>query len=227
MTKINVVFDFDGSLATSFVGGLMFRGYTDELEVKKASHRFQSEQTSLRQYQEEVFNLSTESPAEMSTRAADGASLRPLSSEVCNQVWDSGGTVAVASAGLDFYIQPVLDKANLSRIKVNSGKITSDTSKLPPFRYDYPSWNDSCEDDWVTCKCKVINDLKPSGEVVFVGDGTGADVCAATNAADKVFATGRLLSYCNENGIAVEEFGDNFEPVLSYVTSKTTANGAQ
>jgi len=73
----------------------------------------------------------------------------------------------------------------------------------------------------------VINDLKPSGEVVFVGDGTGADVCAATNAADKVFATGRLLSYCNENGIAVEEFGDNFEPVLSYVTSKTTANGAQ
>lgn len=227
MTAINVVFDFDGSLATSFVGGLMFRGYTDESKVEEASQRYRSEQTSLREYQEEVFDLSVEAPAEMSKRAAECAGIRPLAHEVSERVWESGGTVSVASAGLDFYIQPVLEKANLNRINIHSGKLISDSTELPPFRYDYPSWNTSCKGDWVTCKCRVINDLKPTGEVVFVGDGTGSDVCAATNAADKVFASGRLLSYCNKNGIAAEEFGDDFEPVLSYVESKTSSNGAQ
>lgn len=227
MARINVVFDFDGSLATSFVGGLMFRGYTPEIEVEQASERYRTSQTSLREYQEEVFDLSTQSPAEMSKRAARDAAVRSLAHEVCDRVWNSGGTVSVASAGLDFYIRPVLEAANLNRINIHSGKVVSDPTQLPPFRYDYPSWDDSCSGDWVTCKCKVINDLKRSGEVVFVGDGSGSDVCAATNAADTVFASGRLLSYCNENGIPSTEFNDDLGPVLSYVEEKTSANGAQ
>ncbi len=230
MGSINVVFDFDGSLATSFVGGLMFRGFTPKVEVEKASKRFNSNVTSLREYQEEVFDLVSESPADMSKRAVEGASIRSQAHEVCEQVWKTGGEVAVASAGLDFYIQPVLDNSELGRINVHSGKVVSNVTELPPFRYDYPSSDDQCEGDWITCKCKVINDLKSEdneSEVVFVGDGTGPDECAAKNAADTVFATGRLLSYCNENQIPATEFGDDFGPVLSYVVSKTSANGAQ
>ena len=227
MARINLVFDFDGSLATTFVGGLMFRGYTDQAKVEEASQRYRQNLTSLREYQEEVFDLSTETPEAMSKRAVEGANVRSLTREVSEHVWNSGGTVSIASAGLNFYIQPVLDNADLSRINVHSGKVISDSSELPPFQYDYPSWDASCEGDWVTCKCKVINDLKSNGEVIFVGDGIGSDVCAATNAADKVFASGRLLSYCNENGIEAEEFGEDFKPVLSYVTTKTSSNGAQ
>ncbi|MBN4064130.1 haloacid dehalogenase-like hydrolase [Dehalococcoides mccartyi] len=230
MPRINVVFDFDGSLATNFVGGMMFRGHASEAKVNIAKERFDSEQTSLRVYQEEVFDLVTESPAEMSKRAAERASIRSLANEVCDVIWDSGGEVMVASAGLDFYIRPVIDNAGLERIIVHSGEVISDPSEPPPFRYDYPSAVESCEGDWVTCKCKVINELKNNDtddEVIFVGDGTNADECAARNAADTVFATGRLLNYCNKNGIPALEFGDDFKSLLSYVIEKTSANGAQ
>ena len=227
------MFDFDSTLATSFVAGEMFHGHAPEKGMAEARERFHSDKTSLRQYQEEVFDLVDESPGEMSKRAASKGSVRPLAAEVCNEVWAAGGTVAVASAGLDIYIQPVLDKAGLDQIEIHSGKIVSEPTELPPFRYDYPSTSNSCEGDWVTCKCEVINRLKNGrngeavSEVIFVGDGVLSDMCAAANAADTVFATGRLLDYCNENGIPATEFGNDFSSVLSYVMSKTSSNGVK
>ncbi|MEE8045777.1 MAG: haloacid dehalogenase-like hydrolase [Dehalococcoidia bacterium] len=233
MAIINVVFDFDGSLATTFVGGEMFRDHTPEDQVAKAHERFVTNKTSLREYQEEVFDLADESPSEMSKRAVETSSIRPLAHEICERVWNSGGKVSVASAGLDFYIQPVLNNAGLDRIEVHSGRVVSSATERPPFRYDYPSSEKTCKGDWVTCKCEVINRLKYDGddeadsEVIFVGDGATSDSCAARNAADVVFATGRLLAYCRENGITATEFGDDLGPVLSYVVSKTSEDGAQ
>ncbi len=233
MATINVVFDFDSTLATTFVGGEMFRNHAPKDKVAEANARHKASETSLRVYQEEVFDLITESTSQMSERAAASSSIRSLAREVCEQVWNSGGAVAVASAGLDFYIQPVLAKAGLDKIQVHSGKVTSDPTELPPFRYDYPSsFRETCQSDGVVCKCEVINGVRrdnggPDSEMIFVGDGETSDACAAANAADTVFATGRLLDYCNKNGIPATEFGEDFEPVLSYVLSKTSANGAQ
>jgi 2-hydroxy-3-keto-5-methylthiopentenyl-1-phosphate phosphatase len=233
MPSINVVFDFDSTLATSFIGGEMYRDHVPEDDQNRARQRFLSDATSLREYQEEIFNLVDESVAQMSKRAAQVTEIRPLTQEVCQQVWTSGGSVAVASAGLDFYIQPALDKAGLEQIEVHSGKIVSNPTELPPFRYDYPSsFRDTCESDGVTCKCAVVNHLRDDNggteaEVVFVGDGDTSDACAGKNAADTVFATGRLLTYCNNNGIPAKEFNEDFEPLLSYVLSKTSPNGAR
>ena len=230
MSKVSVVFDFDGSLATTFVGGLMFRGHVRETDLEIARERFVSGVISLREYQEEVFDQVDETPAQMSARAATEGNVRDYSSDVCEAIWSTGGQVAVASAGLNFYIQPILDKAGLSRINVHSGEVVSPPTEMPPFRYDYPFGNSSCRGDWVTCKCNVINELKTSdqeSEVIFVGDGTDADRCASSNAADKIFALGRLFDYCNENGIPATEFRDDFKPLLSYVLEKTSANGAQ
>jgi HAD superfamily phosphoserine phosphatase-like hydrolase len=232
VTTINVVFDFDGTLATTFVGGEMFRGHTPEDKFKKANKRFRTNETSLREYQEEVFDLIDESTAEMSKRAVDTSSIRQFGKEICERVWEAGGKILVASAGLDFYIRPVLDSVGLDRIELHSGRVVSDPADRPPFRYDYPSFKNSCKGDWVTCKCDVINRLKienddSDSEVIFVGDGSTSDSCAATNAADVVFATGRLLDYCRENGIAATEFDDDLSPVLDYVVSKTSVNGAK
>jgi 2-hydroxy-3-keto-5-methylthiopentenyl-1-phosphate phosphatase len=213
-----------------FVGGMMFNGYVSQLKLEAARERFQANTTSLRVDQEEVFDSVIQTPAEMSQRAADGAEIRPLAYELCELIHNTGGGAAIASSGLDFYIKPVLERANLDQLDIHSGIVISNPASLPPFRYDYPSAGDSCEGDWVTCKCKVINDLRDevaNSEVIFIGDGSGADECAATNAADQVFARGRLLEYCKENRIPVTEFSDDFAPVLNYVENKTLANGAQ
>ena len=224
------MFDFDGSLATTFIGGLMFRGHVSEKTLDAARERFVSGETSLRQYQEEVFDQVDETPEQMSARAATSGSVREYASDVCEAVWRTGGQVAVASAGLNCYIQPVLKQAGLTKITVHSGELVSPPTNMAPFRYDYPSGSSSCKGDWVTCKCKVINDLKnsdPESEVIFVGDGTDADRCASKNAADKVFARDRLFDYCNNNGIPATEFRDDVKPLLGYVVEKTSANGAQ
>jgi 2-hydroxy-3-keto-5-methylthiopentenyl-1-phosphate phosphatase len=127
----------------------------------------------------------------------------------------------------------VLDKAGLQQIEVHTGFVVSDPSELPPFRYDYPSsFRERCQSDGVVCKCEVVNSVKrdnggTESEVIFVGDGDTTDACAASNAADTVFATRKLLAYCNDNGIPAMEFGEDFEPLLTYVLSKTTANGAK
>ena len=229
-TNIHVVFDFDGTLATTFVGGEMFRCCTPPNRMSKLSGQFASGEISLRKYQEAVFDMVDETTFEMSSRAASHGRIRKLATEVCELVWDSGGVVAVASAGLNFYIEPVLESFGLDRVELHSGRVLSEPTERPPFRYDYPSYVKSCRGDWVTCKCKVINDLRneiADSEVIFIGDGTGADECAAANAADKIFARSRLLTYCKENKIPVTEFGDDFGPVLSYVENKTSMNGAQ
>ena len=227
--NIHVVFDFDGTLATTFIGGEMFRCCTPPNRVSKLSGQFASGEISLRQYQEAVFDMVDETTFEMSSRAALHGRIRKLATEVCELVWDSGGVVAVASAGLDFYIEPVLESAGLDRVELHSGRVLSEPNAKPPFRYDYPSYVKSCRGDWVTCKCEVINRLKndPGGsEVIFVGDGLLSDTCAAANAADRVFATGRLLRYCEKNKIPATEFGDDFGPLLRYVDSKTFITGA-
>jgi 2,3-diketo-5-methylthio-1-phosphopentane phosphatase len=229
LPRINVVFDFDSTLATTFVGGLMFRGHVPDEQLAQAQERYEAEVTTLRKYQEEVFDLIDDTPDNMSQRAADAATIRPLAREVIDLVRYQGGSVAVASAGLDVYIAPVLEKAGLDKIEIHSGRIVSEPTKLPPFRYDYPSAGKSCKGDWVTCKCEVIDSLKKTNEdeVVFVGDGSTSDRCAATNAADTVFATGRLLAICREKNIPATEFSDDFGPLLSYVGDKTSANGDQ
>lgn len=230
MGKIHVVCDFDSTLVTSFVGGEMFRDYAPADRVAKIRERFTSNEISLREYQEQVFDLVSQSVCEMSQRAETSASIRPLAKELFTEVWDAGGTVTVASAGLSFYIEPVLKKAGLEKVELASGKIVSGTAELPPFRYDYPSAETSCNGDWVTCKCEVIRRRKQGDEqteVIFIGDGLLSDACAARNEADTVFATGRLLDYCVENDIEVTRFGEDFGPVLRYVMNKTSENGDQ
>jgi HAD superfamily phosphoserine phosphatase-like hydrolase len=230
---ISVVFDFDSTLATTYVGGEMLRGHTGgmyEDETAEVHQRFRSGIITLLEYQEEGFNVIDESISEMSQRAADYAVIRPLAREVCEQIWNSGGTVAVASAGLDIYIRPPLDKAGLDKIEIHAGMVTADPTGLPPFRYDYPSsFKDTCQSGGAFCKCGVINSVRrenggADAEVIFVGDGT-VDQCAATNAADTVFATRKLFDYCNYNGIPATEFDEDFEPLLSYVLSKISENG--
>ncbi|MDA1278756.1 MAG: HAD-IB family phosphatase [Chloroflexi bacterium] len=228
MTPIHLVCDFDSTLATSFVAGDMYRDHAPPEQVAKLRMWFLDGEISFRAYQEEVFDLVDQSTAEMSARAMSGTSVRNLAGELFAEIWKHGGTVTVASAGLNFYIEPVLENAGFEHVDIACGIVLSDPAELPPFRYDYPSAGKSCIGDWVTCKCEVIRDRRQGcdqSEIIFVGDGLLSDSCAARNEADTVFATGRLLEFCNENGIEAIEFDKDFGPVLEYLVKKTSTNG--
>ncbi len=230
MKKIHIVCDFDDTLTTTNVARDLLAEYAPHDRVVEIRERYVSGEISFREYQEQAFDLVGQSVDQLSESAVANASIRPLARETYEAVRKAGGTFAIASAGLDFYIRPVLKKAGLDRSEVNCGRVVSDPAQSPPFRYDYPSAENSCKGDWVTCKCEVIRRLKrdeAENEVIFIGDGLLSDTCAARNAADTVFATDRLFDYCIENDIKVTEFGEDFGPVLKYVMNKTSTDGDQ
>lgn len=221
MRKVHIVCDFDDTLTTTNVARGLLTEYAPHDRLAEIRDRYVSGEISFRVYQEQAFDLAGRSVAQLSERAVVNASIRPLARETYEFVRKAGGTFAIASAGLDFYIGPVLKKAGLDRAEINCGRVVSDPAQSPPFRYDYPSAEKSCKGDWVTCKCEVIRRLKRDGvesEVIFIGDGQLSDTCAAANAADTVFATGKLLDYCVKNDIEVTGFDEDFGPVIEYVT---------
>ena len=64
------------------------------------------------------------------------------------------------------------------------------------------------------CKGSVVRELREAGHAVAVcGDGT-ADRCAA-DAADFVFATGRLVDYCRWRGLLHHPF-ESFDEVIEH-----------
>ncbi len=127
---------------------------------------------------------------------------------------DAGCPFVVCSAGLDVYIEPVLDRlpAHLRdhiRVRCNRASCGSGGMSL---EFHRPARDDGCGRCGF-CKGSVVRELREAGHRVAVcGDGT-ADRCAA-DAADFVFATRGLVEYCRERNLPYSAFQD-FREVMA------------
>lgn len=215
--KLLVVCDFDDSAADCNAAQLLLTQFAGpEAESVQASYR--SGSLPFREYQEEMFKTVIASVDELSTYARDNVNLRPGFAEAVEATRAAGGEFIVASAGIDFYIEPVLEAHGLADVPVLSvtGAPTSTDGATMSFRYDYPSDREFCR-DWAVCKCQPIERANSSGEhVIFIGDGLRSDSCAAEKA-DTVFARTRLLEYCNDNDIEAIEFKD-FHSIAAHIS---------
>jgi len=229
---VHAVIDFDDTLSSVNVATQLFRRFTDEKAVQEIRSSYVSGEITFREYQEKCFDLFEVGVGEISAAAKSEVLLRDGTPELISTIKDQGGKSVIATAGLDFYVNPVLSKAGLRDLEVHSGKITDGSPDLPPFRYDYPSANSpgtkgGCLGDWVTCKCRVVSDLQhenPDDEIIFVGDGLAGDSCVAENVEVTIFATGRLKKFCQAKEITFREFDDNFVPVINYINATITTN---
>ena len=147
----------------------------------------------------------------MEGHVRETASLRPGFNESVAAARQAGARFVIASAGLEFYIRALLDKGGHRALPVIAVRATpARTGKSGRIRYDYPDDQGGCDGDWAICKCRVVQAAKAKGgRVVFVGDGTRSDACAAAKA-DIVFARARLLEHCQATGIPATPFEDLF-----------------
>ncbi len=208
--------DFDETAATANVARLLLDRFTNAgvREVERA-HR-DGEETTFREYQELAFNAVDASVAEMAESVKQNASLRPGFRELVDTCSTSGHDLKVVSAGLDFYIQALLDGNDLGHIPIVAVSAHEKGAPGGPFRYDYPRSRADCDPAWGVCKCAALDDARAAGmQTVFVGDGPRGDACAAARA-DFVFARGRLLRYCRQNRIPATPF-EHFGPVVEFV----------
>ena len=208
--------DFDDTAATSNVARLLLDRFinTGAEELETALRR--RAETTFRDYQEQAFNAVDASIAEMAEYVKQHASLRPGFRELADVCSESGHELKVVSAGLDFYIQALLDPNNLGHIPIVGVEVSELDAPGRPFRYDYPRSRADCDPAWGVCKCAALDDARAAGmQTVFVGDGPRGDACAAARA-DFVFARGRLLRHCLKNQIPVTPF-EHFGPVVEFV----------
>ena len=211
--QIAVFADFDDTLTTRNVAQFLLNRFAPEAfaEIRKLNR---NGEITFREYQEQSFNAVRATVSEMQDAVADEIEMRDGVPELAAAVAEAGGTLTVASAGLRFYIDPVLEKHSLSQLPVICGTATRDERPdLPvkePFRYDYPftgAQDEPCQGDWATCKCRALEQAGSGVTTIFVGDGSTSDACVAPKA-DYVFARDRLLNICNERGVKATPFND-------------------
>ncbi len=211
-----VVCDFDETAAECNVARLLLREFAGPaVQQHRAAHS--AGRITFREYQERAFDTVTASVDEMQAYVLEHAGLRPGLHQAVDATRAAGGTFTIASAGLDIYIQPLLNASGLGDVPVKAvTAIPKGAGSTPPFRYDYPAGRDYCR-GWAVCKCLPLEEGRASGRhTVFVGDGPRSDECAAAQA-DTVFARGRLLDYCRRAGIAAHSFNDFFA-IARYVS---------
>lgn len=125
----------------------------------------------------------------------EGHRLRPGFHEFARWCAQRGVPLTIASGGLDFYIQAVLEREGLA---VPFYSATADF-RGPRLGMRFTNGVRSCPDVGV-CKCWLVEKTKGEAlRVAYVGDGL-TDACAARRA-HLVFARRWLLDYCRRWGL--------------------------
>ena len=212
-----VLCDFDDTAAECNVAQLLITQFAGPA-ARSVERDYRAGDLPFRDYQEKMYGTIVAPVKELMAYARENVALRPGLPEAVAATRKQGGEFMIASAGIDFYIEPVMEAAGLGDVPVLSvtGATAAPGGATMTFRYDYPPGKEQCR-DWAVCKCGPIEKAHARhGYVVFIGDGLRSDGCASKKA-DTVFARSRLLAYCADNGIEAIPF-DDFHPIARYIS---------
>jgi len=207
-----VVCDFDGTAVTEDIGdrvAIRFAGYG---AWRAAEDRFKAGEITFAQLIEAIFRPVTASREEIAAFARETAVLRRGLERLVAACRDAARPFLVVSAGLDVYIEAVLERLPAdvrAHVEVRANRANCSPAGLSiAFHGGGGGGCGRCG----FCKGTVVDELHGRGyRVAMCGDGT-ADRCAAERA-DLVFARGRLVRYCEQDGIAHATF-ETFDEVV-------------
>jgi 2-hydroxy-3-keto-5-methylthiopentenyl-1-phosphate phosphatase len=209
-----VVCDFDGTAVTDDVGDLVaihFGGYEN---WRAAEDRYQAGELTFGALLSAIFAPITASPAEIAAWAARRAAFRPGLERLVARCREAGQPFVICSAGLDVYIEAVLDKLPpelRGHVQLRANRALCSPAGLTVEFHGNGAAGGCGRCGF--CKRTVVDELRAAGyRVVMCGDGS-ADRCAAERA-DLVFARGRLPRYCDEIGLRYTSF-ETFDDVLA------------
>lgn len=212
-----VICDFDDTAAECNAAQLLLAKFAGP-GSDAVQRAYREGKLPFRDYQEKMFNTVAAPLEELTAYARENVRLRPGLQDAISATRERSGEFLIASAGIDFYIAPVLEAAGLGDVRILSvtGAPTGAGGATMTFRYDYPSNREYCR-DWAVCKCEPLEKARAAGgQVIFIGDGLRSDACAAEKA-DTVFARSRLLEHCMENGIEAIKF-DDFHIIARHIS---------
>jgi 2-hydroxy-3-keto-5-methylthiopentenyl-1-phosphate phosphatase len=199
-----IVCDFDGTALAFDLGDAVALRFAGEAAYQDAEERFRAGESSFGVLLQAVFAPITANREEIAAFALERAAWRPGFEEFLTACVRAGHRFLIVSAGLDAYIEPVLDRlpARLRQhLELRANRAECSSSGLV-VAFHGPDCG-FCG----ACKGAVVRELQRAGHRVLVlGDGAG-DRCAA-EAGDLIFARAgsSLAAWCRERGVAHQEF---------------------
>jgi 2-hydroxy-3-keto-5-methylthiopentenyl-1-phosphate phosphatase len=206
-----VVCDFDGTAVTEDIGDRVAIRFAGHDVWRAAEDRFRAGEITFARLLEAIFGPVTATREEIAAFAREAAVLRPGLERLVAACRDAGRPFLLVSAGLDVYIEAVLERlpADLrAHVEVRANAATCSPAGLAITFHGAGGGCGRCG----FCKGTVVDELHARGyRVAMCGDGT-ADRCAAERA-DVVFARGSLVRYCEQDGIPHTAF-ETFDEVV-------------
>jgi 2-hydroxy-3-keto-5-methylthiopentenyl-1-phosphate phosphatase len=206
-----IVCDFDGTALTQDLGDEVAWRFAGEENYRAAEDAYRAGAYPFSVLLARVFAPITASREEIAAFARATATLRPGFEALVERCRAGGRPFLVVSAGLDAYIEPVLERlppALRAHVEVRANRATLSAAGLSVAFH-----GEDCGFCGF-CKGNVVRELQAAGhKVLLCGDGTGDR--HAADAADFVFARrgSSLARYCAERGIRHEPF-ETFHEVM-------------
>ncbi len=213
--------DFDGTISMADVVDVILERFASP-DWRKIEEDWQKGNIGSRECLEKQINLLRITDAELRC-VIENVEIDPHFVSFLQKAAQVSVPVTIVSDGFDLVIRGVMErylknsKELLKNTSIFSNKILWAKDRLT---IQFPE-GPVCEHACANCKARVIDESRRDGErVVFIGDGL-SDRFAA-HEADLVFAKGKLLRYCSENGINHKKF-ESFSDIKKWLTAASAA----
>jgi 2-hydroxy-3-keto-5-methylthiopentenyl-1-phosphate phosphatase len=211
--------DFDDTAPDRNVATLLLDAFNKGLFTdtnprwRDLNRQYLNAEITLAEYQENAFAGLPASRERQANYAKANALLRPGFRDLAGYCAANGVELAIVSHGLDFYVQALLEKADLGHIPVLA--VATGDSPLGETTFTYRFSQDKCPWAPGNCKCYILEEYRERGHKVLYAGDVLSDTCSAKKAG---FASARdgFLSFCRAHDLPHRELTD-FNVILEYL----------
>ena len=215
--QFKIFLDFDGTITRNDVGEEIFRKFFDEKIVSKIVGDLLADRISSRECWESLCESALINDKKKFDNFILSQEIEPTLNRFVEYCEANSFEIFILSDGFDYYIDKILKRENLSRLKVFSNKLLlNDDGKLIPY---FPYYNADCRS---SANCKRNHIIENSGEddyTIFIGDGNSDN--DAIQYVDFIFAKDDLLKFCEIHRITYFPF-KNFDDVITRLSELTS-----
>ncbi|MEN8192607.1 MAG: MtnX-like HAD-IB family phosphatase [Bacteroidota bacterium] len=210
--SIKIFVDFDGTIAKKDVGDHLFMEFGDLEIINEIAERWIAGDISSSVFWDELFESLPDIDKSDMDKFVDLMEIEDgfyEFLELCNK---SNIEIIVVSDGLDYYIDRIFTKNNLSHLTVYTNQLHFiENQRMKPA---FPFMDEECK---ICANCKrnhIINHSSDDDITIYIGDGL-SDTCPAQYV-DYIFAKRSLLKFCEKNRISFYPF-KNFHDVIPQI----------
>lgn len=207
--QFKIFIDFDRTITKNDVGEEIFRKFVNEEVVSRIVDYLLTDQISSRECWEALCLAAPSIEKKEFDEFILSQEVEPSLHRFIEYCEKNNFSVFVLSDGFDYYIEKILTRENLERLKFFSNKLnlTAEGKLIPSFPY----FNTYCRS---SSNCKRNHIIENSGAddyTIYIGDGS-SDI-DAVQYVDFIFAKDSLLRFCEMNRITFFPFR-NFDEVV-------------